>query len=99
MFVFGGTLNQEIVFQKYDTEWDKYIDLSKNSMPLNKDKLKDVLPSACVKTASTSELQIHFHLWKLIYMPYMTVLARLLMPSMILVKISFASFPNFYKVC
>ena len=54
VFVFGGTLNQETVLQKYDAEWAKYIDLDKDSTPLNKDKLKDVLLRSRVETASTS---------------------------------------------
>ena len=42
------------MLQKYDAEWEEYIDLDKDSMPLNKDKLKDVLLPSRVETASTS---------------------------------------------
>ena len=42
-FNFEGCVNLGIVLQKFDSEWDTYVDLEKNDALVNKDKVKAVV--------------------------------------------------------
>ena len=43
MFSFGENVNLEVTFQKFDSEWDEYVDLESQAVLCHKDKLKAVI--------------------------------------------------------
>lgn len=67
-FKFGTNVNLEVTFQKYDEEWEDYVDVSEDYKVIEKDRLKavvtpclmDLNQSLSVSPAtSNSTLEVH----------------------------------------
>ena len=65
-FTFNTNVNLEVTFQKYDKDWDEYLDVSKDYRVEDKDRLKAVVTSSITDTTlgsqsfSTTEVQFHY---------------------------------------
>jgi hypothetical protein len=58
LFKFGANVKLDIVFQKYDPDWDAQIDLCDDYLLIHKDKLKMVVQPLLNDESSVSEHEL-----------------------------------------
>ena len=68
-FTFDTNVNLKVTFQKYDEDWDEYLDVSKDYKVKEKDRLKAVVTPSLTDTTlggqsfspagSTTKVQLH----------------------------------------
>lgn len=56
LFKFGANIQLDIVFQKYDPDWDALIDMGDDDLLIHKDKLKMVVQPLLHDGSSVSEV-------------------------------------------
>ena len=54
MFVYGKNVNVQITFQKFDDDWNEYVDLEKTTDMYHKDKVKAVVTPLLADISSNS---------------------------------------------
>ena len=59
LFKFGANVKLDIVFQKYDPDWDALIDLCDDDLIMHKDKLKMVVQPLLSDGSSVTEVSEH----------------------------------------
>ena len=71
LFKFGTNVKLEIIFQKYDSDWDAMIDLDDSFVLSNKDKLKMVVQPILtdIEVRSNSHcMYMYFNYWSRVFL-------------------------------
>ena len=61
-FKFKRNVNLDISFQRFEKDWDDYVEVDKNGSLMNKEKLKAVVTPLLVSDGSLSEVSLYLYI-------------------------------------